>query len=162
NVFNARFNQFYNPLNKNSQSNAGSCTVDNDTQISVVSPAEDPSEPSNPVDVTVTTPNGTSAMSSADQFTYLPKVDSISPTSGPEAGGTTVTITGSGFTGATAVSFGSTAGTDVTVVSDTQITVVSPAGSGRVDVTVTTSAGTSQTSTADQFTYTPVIVISGG
>jgi Viral BACON domain len=48
------------------------CTVDRDTQITVVSPAENASDASAsvPVDVTVTTPNGTSTKSSADQFTY--------------------------------------------------------------------------------------------
>jgi hypothetical protein len=43
----------------------------------------------------------------------------------------------------------------VNVVSDTQLTVTSPAASasGAVDVTVTTPAGTSATTSADQFTY---------
>ena len=102
-------------------------------------------------------PGGTSATSAADQFTYsaaaAPTVTGLSPTSGPAAGGTLVTITGTGFTGATAVDFGTTAATDVTVVSDTTITADSPAGTGVVDVTVTTPAGTSATSPADQFTY---------
>ena len=73
------------------------------------------------VDVTVTTPGGTSATSAADQFTYTaaPTVTGLSPTSGPAAGGTLVTITGTGFTGATAVDFGTTAATSFTVVSDT-------------------------------------------
>ena len=64
-----------------------------------------------------------------------------------------MTITGTGFTGATAVDFGTTAATNVTVVSDTTITADSPAGTGTVDVTVTTPGGTSATSPADQFTY---------
>ena len=73
------------------------------------------------VDVTVTTPGGTSATSPADQFTYVaaPTVTGLSPTSGPAAGGTLVTITGTGFTGATAVDFGTTPATSFTVVSDT-------------------------------------------
>src|SRR5260221_313310 len=82
-----------------------------------------------------------------------PAVTGINPTSGPAAGGTKVTITGSNFTGATSVSFGTTATNNFTVDSDTQITVVSPAGSGTVDVTVTTPEGTSTASTADQFSY---------
>ena len=52
-----------------------------------------------------------------------------------------MTITGTGFTGATAVDFGTTAATNLTVVSDTQITATSPAGTGTVDVTVTTPGG---------------------
>jgi hypothetical protein len=110
------------------------------------------------VDVTVVGPAGTSATSAADQFTYnpaaaVPVVSSISPASGAEAGGDSVTITGSGFTGATAVNFGATAATALTVGSDTQITATSPAGSGTVDVTVVGPAGTSAASAADQFTY---------
>jgi hypothetical protein len=83
-----------------------------------------------------------------------PTVSSISPTSGPAAGGTNVTITGTGFTGATGVSFGGAAASNIIVDSDTQITATSPAGSGTVDVTVTTPNGTSATGGADQFTYT--------
>ncbi|HEX4220636.1 MAG TPA: IPT/TIG domain-containing protein, partial [Acidimicrobiales bacterium] len=84
-----------------------------------------------------------------------PTVTSVSPATGPAAGGTAVTITGTGFTGATAVKFGSNAGTAVTVVSDTEITVTSPAGAvGAVPVTVTTPAGTSAAGpTAPTFTY---------
>ena len=66
-------------------------------------------------------PGGTSPTSAADQFTYTaaPAVTGLSPTSGPAAGGTSVTITGTGFTGATAVDFGTTAATSYTVVSNT-------------------------------------------
>jgi len=89
----------------------------------------------------------------------LPNITSISPTSGSTLGGTTVTITGANFTGATAVKFGTTAATSYTVNSDTQITAAAPAGTGTVDVRVTTADGTSATSSADQFTYvaTPTI-----
>jgi hypothetical protein len=106
------------------------------------------------VDVTVTTPVGTSPTSAADLFTYLaaPAVTGLSPTNGPLAGGTSVTITGTGFTGATAVDFGKTA-VAFSVVSSTKITADSPAGTGVVDVTVINSIGTSVTSAADQFTY---------
>ena len=83
----------------------------------------------------------------------LPVVSSISPTSGSTAGGTTVTITGLFFTGATAVHFGGSPATNFGVVSDTSIIAGSPAGSGTVDVTVTGPGGTSATSSADQFTY---------
>ena len=84
-------------------------------------------------------------------------VTGLSPTSGPATqAGTLVTITGTSFTGATAVDFGTTPATNVTVVNGTTITADSPAGTGTVDVTVMTPAGTSVTSSADQFTYTAV------
>ncbi len=82
-----------------------------------------------------------------------PAVAGINPTSGSASGGDSVTITGTGFTGATAVNFGGTAATSMSVDSDTQITATSPAGTGMVDVTVVTPGGTSATSAADQFTY---------
>lgn len=83
-----------------------------------------------------------------------PNVTGVSPNNGPTSGGTTVTITGCGFTGATAVKFGATSATTFTVVSDTQITATSPAhATGKVDVTVTTPSGSSATGAADQFSY---------
>ena len=127
---------------------ATSETVLSATSISAESPAG-----TSVVDVTVTAAAGTSPISSADQFTYAPTVSGLSPTSGPAAGGTLVTIIGTGFTGATAVHFGTTPATNLSVVSDNSLTAKSPAGSGVVDVTVTTPAGTSTTSLADQFTY---------
>ena len=92
-----------------------------------------------------------------------PVVTGISPASGPTAGGTAVTVTGSNFTGANAVSFGPLPAGGFTVISDTEITATStpysaitgtpnPAG-GTVDVTVNAPAGTSATSSADRFTY---------
>jgi trimeric autotransporter adhesin len=53
------------------------------------------------------------------------------------------------------VQFGSVAATNLSIVSDTQLTVTSPPpnASGTVDVTVTTSTGVSTISAADQFTY---------
>jgi hypothetical protein len=64
-------------------------------------------------------------------------------------------ITGSGFRRVTAVTFGSTNASSFTVSSETSITAVSPAGSGVVDVAVTTRKGTSATSLADHFSYEP-------
>ena len=129
---------------------ATNVTVVSSTQITATSPAG-----TGTVDVTVTGPGGTSAISTADQFTYslVPVVTAVSPPAAPLAGGTTVTITGINFTGATTVDFGSTAGTNVVVKSATQITVTAPAGTGTVDITVITPNGTSPTSSADQFTY---------
>ena len=115
-----------------------------------------PTSQAGTVDITVTTPGGTSALSSADQYTFadVPTVVSISPSAGPVAGGTVVTVTGSNFVaGDTSVQFGATSA-GVIVASDTSLTAVSPAASaGVVDITVTTPGGTSATSSADQFTY---------
>jgi len=67
--------------------------------------------------------------------------------------GTCVTISGANFTGATSVTFGTAAATGVSVISDTQINVTSPAGTGTVDVTVTTPNGPSATGASDRYTY---------
>ena len=127
--------------------NAGIAKIETErssnAQLTVTTPA---ANVSGTVDVTVTTPGGTSAITQpADQFTYLgpPVVTGVSPASGNAAGGDTVTITGTGFTGATAVDFGTTAGTSVTVVNATTITALSPAGTGIANVTVITPNGTS-------------------
>jgi spore coat protein U-like protein len=56
-----------------------------------------------------------------------------------------VTITGTSFSGATAVTFGATAATGFTVNSASQITATAPAGTGTVDIRVTTVGGTSAT-----------------
>jgi hypothetical protein len=126
-------------------------TVVNDTTITVVSPAES----ARVAAVHVITPDGTSAPLPADSFTFSsPVITKISPSSGPSTGGTTVTITGQGFTGATGVTFGPLAGTDLTVVNATTITVVSPAESGVRSIHVTTPNGTSAQTTADNYTFT--------
>lgn len=84
-----------------------------------------------------------------------PTVGALVPSSGPAAGGTSVTITGTNFTGATMVTFGVAAAATFAVNSATQVTATSPAGTGTVDVTVTTPSGISPISTADRFTYIP-------
>jgi hypothetical protein len=133
---------------------ASSFTANSDTQITAVSPAG-----AGTVDVTVGTTSGNSVTSAADQFAYpaavlpLPTVTGVSPASGTVGGGTSVTITGTNFTGATAVNFGGTAATGVTVNSATQATAVSPAGTGTVDVTIVTPGGTSAVNASDQFAF---------
>ncbi len=81
-------------------------------------------------------------------------ITKIEPSEGPAGGGTSVTITGSNLSGATAVSFGSTAAASFSVKSPSTITAVSPSGTGTVNVTVTTAEGTSAISSADEFNYT--------
>jgi hypothetical protein len=133
---------------------ATNVVVSSDSRLTATSPAQN----AGTYDVKVTTAGGTSAPSSADQYTYVgtskvPAVSSISPTSGSSAGGTSVTIRGTNFTGATQVHFGTVAASSFSVSSSTKITTTAPAESaGAHDVTVTTPNGTSATVTADQFT----------
>jgi hypothetical protein len=83
-----------------------------------------------------------------------PAITGISPSLGPTAGGTSVTITGTGFTGATHVAFGAVAATSFNVASDTQITAVSPAqAAGPHHIIVTGPGGTSALVSADVYTY---------
>jgi hypothetical protein len=85
-----------------------------------------------------------------------PAITSLSPSSGLTLGGTSVTITGTGFDSPdTAVTFDGTKALSCTVDSGTQITAVSPYHSaGTVRVTVTTTWGGSSADTAtDDYTY---------
>jgi phospholipase C len=82
-----------------------------------------------------------------------PSVELVTPSAGPESGGTAVTITGTNLSAATSVEFGSTDTTSFTVGSDTSITAVSPPGAGSVDVVVATPGGTSPKRPVDRFSY---------
>ncbi|MGH3186942.1 MAG: IPT/TIG domain-containing protein [Streptosporangiaceae bacterium] len=137
---------------------AGTITADSSTKVTATSPSG-----SGTVNITVTTKGGTSTTSNADKFTYAtpaPVVTGISPASGPAAGGTSVTITGTNLSNATGVSFGGAGGT-ITADSSTQITATSPSGSGTVDITVTTAGGTSVTTNGDKFTYIAAPTVTG-
>jgi hypothetical protein len=110
------------------------------------------------VQVSVTTVDGTSADTSADNYAYgKPVVSSISPVTGPAAGGTTVTINGNGFTDDVTVKFGlvTVTSANLTVNSPTKITAKSPAGTAgnKVQVSVTNDEGTSPDTVNDNFTY---------
>lgn len=87
-----------------------------------------------------------------------PEIATVSATSGPAVGGTTLTITGSQFSGLRAVDFGGKAGTDLNLVSDSEIEVTTPArpAGGTVSITVVTHGG--KALAAETFTYlTPSI-----
>ena len=104
------------------------------TQITATTPAGR----AGAVTVTVTVSGQSGSLTNG--FTYIvpPTVSSVSPNSGSTAGGTAVTITGTNFAAGATVTFGSAAATNVVVVSGTQITATTPAGSaGAVTVTVT-------------------------
>ena len=101
---------------------------------------------------------GTGPYGIAIAYTPLPPpptVTAVDAAIGSTSGGDTIDLVGSNFVnGGTAVNFGTAVATSVTVDSATQLTAVSPSGfAGSVDVTVTTSVGTSPTSSADKFLY---------
>jgi large repetitive protein len=137
---------------------ATSYTFISDSEITAIAPAE---AVGTVAYITVVTPSGTSLTSTAYEFTYtaatttVPTVTSISPTYGPVSVATPITITGTGFTGATGVTVGGTAATSVVVVSSTEITATTPASSsvGQVDVLVSTPSGTSGVVSGDQYTF---------
>ena len=88
-----------------------------------------------------------------------PTITSISPNIGPLTAGPQVTITGTGFTGATSVTFGGNAATAVNVGSDSSVTCFPPAGTmGSVNVVVTALAGTVTATGAYSYQATPTIV----
>jgi hypothetical protein len=112
--------------------------------------------------VTVTEPNTTGLPDTISATANLTVsgggggcISSISPRRGPSSGGTQVSITGLGFTGTTAVNFGSTPATSFHVDSNTTITAVSPHGHGLVAVSVVTPLGATSTTPnlANSFQY---------
>jgi len=133
---------------------AATVTAASATSLTVTTPAGSAGAAA----VVVTNTSDELSVSDADAYTYVaaPAVTVMSPTAGPAAGGTTVTITGANLTGA-AVKFGSNPATGVKVNSETSLEAVSPAGAGKVPVTVTTAGGTSPTNALDEFTYAPTV-----
>jgi hypothetical protein len=132
---------------------ATSFTVNSSTQITAVSPSG-----TGTVGVQVTGPGGTSV---ASNFTYnaATSVISVTPNTGSTSGNTTVEITGTNFTGATAVKFGTQNATSFTVVNSTKITAVSPAGSAGI-VGVTVVVGGTDYTLPSAFTYTAAVAVS--
>lgn len=114
--------------------------------------APDPTQPDNGISVI-----GNDFL--ATTFTYtVPSVTGISPATGNINGGTTVTITGTHFTGVNSVLFGRLKAASYKVVSDTEIQAVSPRAAlpGPVDVVVsTTTGGNSKQVAGDRFSYYP-------
>lgn len=120
--------------------------VVSDTQITAVTPAKGSAAA---VDVVVSNNNGSATQSLG--FTYLQvtttnalTLTAINPTSGGVAGGTTVTLTGTGFTnnGSNSVTIGGVAATGVTVVSDSQLNCITPPGTaGAKDVVASNNKG---------------------
>ena len=131
----------------------------NDASLTVMSPAAEA-----PGDVTVEVrlhPSTGSDSVATTTFTYVnkPALTKIAPASGPEAGGTSVHVTGSALTqtgATTGVEFGD-ADASVSDVTGASLKAVSPAGTGTQDVTVTVTlpGGESATSNGLPFLYVP-------
>jgi len=116
-----------------------------------------------PFDGATVAPSGTVAGREVElsaEVQPTPVISSITPSFGPVAGGTTVTITGTDLASTSAVKFGSLPAASFKAESETQITAVAPVSAtvGAVDVTATTIAGTSATVEADRFFYEGCVV----
>ncbi len=133
---------------------ASSVSVVNSTTITATAPAH----AAGAVNVVVTNTDGQSGTKTS-AYTYTggnpaPTVSAISPTSGTTAGGTAVTITGTGFLSGASVSLGGTAASGVSVVNSTTITATAPAhAAGAVNVVVTNTDAQTGTLT-NGYTYT--------
>jgi hypothetical protein len=112
------------------------------------------------VDVIVTVGGATSLPADSGHFIYVPVVTAVNPASGPENGGTDVSITGAGFARAvtgiaqTTIAFGGNPAASVTCSSATSCLAVSPSGAGTVDLRVTVGGQVSAIGPSDRFTYT--------
>ncbi|MDD1953634.1 IPT/TIG domain-containing protein [Pseudomonas sp. 8209] len=127
---------------------ASSFTVNSSTSITAIAPAH----AAGPVNVVATTPGGSATSVNAYTYLAVPTLNTVTPNSGPIGGGTSVTLTGTGLTGASSVTFGGVSATGWTINSPTQITATIPAGNaGVVNVSVTTAAGSASLTNA--FTY---------
>ncbi len=133
---------------------SASFTINTAISITAISPPGT----SGTADVTVTSPSGTSTIVAADHFKYgNPTVTSVSPSSGSTAGGTPVTITGSGFAlgSGTTIEFGKVLAGGVSCSSTTKCTATAPAAAnaGVVDVRAIVVKRSKKTRPADEYTY---------
>jgi len=132
-------------------------TAHTPTSVTVVTPNVTVGETTGVTVTTSGTAAGTSPVVAASMFTFLsPLVTSVISDHGPLAGGGQVTINGSGFTGATAVTFGSTPAPTFQVTSPTTIVATVPAGtstSSPVGVVVVGPMGTSPVTAGSTYYY---------
>lgn len=123
-------------------------TVDNATHITAIAPVHE----AGPVDVVVTTPEGSVTRTQGYSYAPLAKIVTLSPSSGTFYGGTSVTITGTNFDGTSSVTFGGQPATSFVVDNASKITATTPVHvPGPVDVVVTTPGGSA--TRANGYTY---------
>jgi PKD repeat protein len=137
---------------------ASGVVVLNDTRLSCVPP---PGAPGAVVDVLVTNQNGNALGVRAYRYSLQPALSGLVPASGSPFGGTSVTLTGSGFTRdearAHVVRFGGVAAEDVQVVDDATLTCRAPGGAARasVDVELVNSNGSARLAGAFRYRAPP-------
>jgi len=115
---------------------AVSFSVDSNASITAIAP---PAPLFSFVDVTVSDPDGSSTLPTAFFYSFNPAIDvtTVAPSSGPAVGGAPVTVSGPSVLGITSVEFGGVPGTEVEIVSATEVVVTTPAhAAGAVNVTV--------------------------
>ncbi|EED17393.1 conserved hypothetical protein [Talaromyces stipitatus ATCC 10500] len=142
---------------------ASSFAVLSNTQLAVVVPPA----PAGPGAASVSVRNGAGSSATTLTYTYdsavaLPTVMSVVPNNGPASGGNTVALTGTGFSYATRVNFGSTPAPSFSVTSDTSITATVPPGTGTVTVTVSSPAGNGVVGAPYTYNAAPTPSISSG
>jgi hypothetical protein len=135
------------------------------TKLTATTPAATNQSNDSTVGITVVNPDSQQGfLAQAFAYHLPPSISSVSPGSGPAAGGNTVTISGQNFRNlpsAPAVSFGSNAATNVIFNSGTTLTATVPAGTGgAVTVKVNDADGQSATLTSG-YTYVPAPAITG-
>jgi hypothetical protein len=124
-------------------------TVDSDSQIHATLPAGATTGP-----VSITTPNGTTSNLTFTVTQSPPTITSLTPSSG--AVGTSVSISGGGFSGASSVKFNGTAAS-YTVNSSTSITAVVPGGATSGPISITTPYGTGTSASSFTVIAAPTI-----
>jgi hypothetical protein len=122
--------------------------VTNSTTITAATPAGTGTQ-----SVVVTNPD-TQSSNTNITFTYAaaPTVTSVAPSGGPLSGGTSITITGTGFISGATVKIGTNPATGVNVTNSTTITAATPAGTGAQSVVVT-NPDTQSSNTNITFAY---------
>jgi peptidoglycan/xylan/chitin deacetylase (PgdA/CDA1 family) len=119
--------------------------------------ATTPQHPAGVFDVTVASADhGRSSPVAADRFRFVraPTISAVDPASGPTAGGRKIRILGTGFVDLKKVHIGRMVVTPNRVIGATRIWVTTPPhAAGTLDITVTTTFGSSPKHPADQYTY---------
>ncbi|MAB80752.1 MAG: hypothetical protein CMJ89_15495, partial [Planctomycetes bacterium] len=138
-----------------------SVTVIDDLTLNCTTP---PGPPGTFVEVRLANTNGEVGLATAYRYHGRPVIASLDPASGPSLGGATVTITGGAFldddAGVNTVHFGGVPANDVTVLSDTTLTVVAPSGSpgSSVDVMIGNNNGQAVLLSGYRFHGEPTLV----